>query len=64
MECQVIGCAPQEANVWLPQEGIFACVRCATELIALRQERWGQVPLTLTTLAYGLDLDDDQANFR
>ena len=35
--CEVIGCKPYPSTVWLPDDGVFACLRCALELMALQR---------------------------
>lgn len=35
--CEVIGCKPYPATIWLPGEGVFACLRCALELMELQR---------------------------
>lgn len=37
ISCEVIGCKPHPATIWLPNDGLFACLRCALELMELRR---------------------------
>lgn len=44
--CQVIGCTPRPATVWFSDGRIFACIRCARELMDL-EEPQGHPPMRL-----------------